>query len=83
MEPADATPDLVGRTSARLLADGVGRLDGLEALRLLAVLDASTDASGVESATGTGRSVRAARRTVDSCGTMSFWPAAIRAVVLR
>lgn len=45
MEP-DATPDLVGRTSARLLADGVGRLDRLEALRLLAVLDASTDAGG-------------------------------------
>lgn len=45
MEP-DATPDLVGRTSARLLADGVGRLDRLEALRLLAVLDASTDANG-------------------------------------
>src|SRR4051794_25751348 len=46
MEPPDATPDLVGRTSARLLADGVGRIDRLEALRLLAVLDASTDAAG-------------------------------------
>ncbi|MEN3271403.1 MAG: hypothetical protein V7636_164, partial [Actinomycetota bacterium] len=45
-EPADSTPDLVGRTSARLLADGVGRLERLEALRLLAVLDASTDISG-------------------------------------
>lgn len=45
-EPADSTPDLVGRTSARLLAEGVGRLDRLEALRLLAILDASTDASG-------------------------------------
>jgi hypothetical protein len=45
-EPADSTPDLVGRTSARLLADGVGRLDRLEALRLLAVLDASTDTTG-------------------------------------
>src|SRR5690349_5008236 len=46
MEPPDATPDLVGRTSARLLADGVGRLDRLEALRLLAVLDASVDTTG-------------------------------------
>jgi hypothetical protein len=45
-EPADSTPDLVGRTSARLLADGVERRDRLEALRLLGVLDASTDASG-------------------------------------
>lgn len=45
-EPADSTPDLVGRTSARLLADGVGRLDRLEALRLLGILDASTDRSG-------------------------------------
>jgi hypothetical protein len=46
-EPADSTPDLVGRTSARLLADGVERRDRLEALRLLAVLDASTDTSGM------------------------------------
>ena len=45
-EPADSTPDLVGRTSARLLADGVSRLDRLEALRLLGILDASTDRTG-------------------------------------
>ena len=46
MEPPDAQPDLVGRTSARLLADGVERHDRLEALHLLAVLDASTDSTG-------------------------------------
>lgn len=45
-EPADPRPDLLGRTSARLLTEGVGRLDRLAALRLLAVLDASTDAAG-------------------------------------
>jgi hypothetical protein len=46
MEPADAAPDLVGRTSARLAADGVERRDRLAALHLLAVLDASTDTTG-------------------------------------
>lgn len=45
-EPADPRPDLLGRTSARLLTEGVGRLDRLAALRLLAILDASTDAAG-------------------------------------
>lgn len=45
-EPADATPDLVGRTSARLLATGVARRERLDALYLLAILDASTDAGG-------------------------------------
>lgn len=46
MEPSEAAPDLVGRTSARLLAAGVGRGDRLAALRLLAILDASTDIDG-------------------------------------
>lgn len=46
MEPPEAAPDLVGRTSARLHAVGVERRERLEALHLLAVLDASTDAAG-------------------------------------
>ena len=46
MEQPDALPDLVGRTSARLFANGVDRHDRLEALHLLAVLDASTDSAG-------------------------------------
>jgi hypothetical protein len=46
MEPSEATPDLVGRTSARLLAAGVDRRARLDALRLLAILDASSDAGG-------------------------------------
>jgi hypothetical protein len=45
MEPSEA-PDLVGRTSARLLAAGVDRRARLDALRLLAILDASTDGAG-------------------------------------
>lgn len=46
MEPSEAAPDLVGRTSARLTALGVERRERLVALHLLAVLDASTDLSG-------------------------------------
>jgi hypothetical protein len=46
MEPPEAAPDLVGRTSARLLAAGVDRRERLDALHLLAILDASTDRSG-------------------------------------
>jgi hypothetical protein len=46
MEPSEAVPDLVGRTSARLLANGVPRRERLAALHLLALLDASTDAQG-------------------------------------
>jgi hypothetical protein len=46
MEPSEATPDLVGRTSARLLAAGVDRRARLDALRLLAILDASSDGEG-------------------------------------
>lgn len=46
MEPPEAAPDLVGRTSARLHAGGVERRDRLEALHLLAVLDASADGAG-------------------------------------
>ena len=38
---------------------------------------------GRESATGTVRSVRAAISTVASRGTISFWPAATRAVVFK
>ena len=46
MEQPEAAPDLVGRTSARLLAAGIERRDRLEALHLLAILDASIDISG-------------------------------------
>ena len=46
MEQPEAAPDLVGRTSARLLAAGIDRRDRLEALHLLAILDASIDTSG-------------------------------------
>lgn len=46
MEQPEIAPDLVGRTSARLLAAGVDRLERLDALHLLAILDASTDAQG-------------------------------------
>jgi hypothetical protein len=46
MEPDEAAPDLVGRTSARLLAAGVDRRARVDALRLLAILDASTDHEG-------------------------------------
>ena len=46
MEQPEAGPDLVGRTSARLLAAGIERRDRLEALHLLAILDASIDTSG-------------------------------------
>ena len=46
MEQPGAAPDLVGRTSARLLAAGIDRRDRLEALHLLAILDASIDTSG-------------------------------------
>jgi hypothetical protein len=46
MEPPEAAPDLVGRTSARLLAAGVDRRDRLAALHLLAILDASVDSTG-------------------------------------
>jgi len=45
-EHGDAAPDLVGRTSARLLSAGVSRRERLAALHLLAVLDASTDLNG-------------------------------------
>ena len=47
MEHPEIAPDLLGRTSARLLAAGIGRRARLDALHLLAVLDASTDATGV------------------------------------
>src|SRR3954453_12772503 len=46
MEPSEAASDLVGRTSARLLAAGVDRSERLDALHLLAILDASIDTSG-------------------------------------
>jgi hypothetical protein len=46
MEQPEAAPDLVGRTSARLLAAGLDRRDRLEALHLLAILDASIDTAG-------------------------------------
>ncbi len=46
MEKPEAAPDLVGRTSARLLAAGVDRRERLEALHLLAILDASVDSAG-------------------------------------
>jgi hypothetical protein len=46
MEQPEAAPDLVGRTSARLLAAGIERRDRLEALHLLAILDASIDTTG-------------------------------------
>ena len=46
MEQPEVAPDLVGRTSARLLAAGIDRRDRLEALHLLAILDASIDTSG-------------------------------------
>src|SRR5688572_30075706 len=46
MEPSEAASDLVGRTSARLLAAGVERRERLDALHLLAILDASTDIDG-------------------------------------
>lgn len=46
MEQPEAGPDLLGRTSARLLAAGIDRRDRLDALKLLAILDASIDASG-------------------------------------
>jgi hypothetical protein len=45
-EREDTAPDLVGRTSARLLAAGVDRRERLAALHLLAVLDASIDLNG-------------------------------------
>lgn len=38
--------DFVGRTSAQLAANGVDRADRLDALQLLAILDASADVSG-------------------------------------
>ena len=46
MPSGESAADLVGRTSSRLLAAGVSRPDRLAALKLLAVLDASTDAEG-------------------------------------
>ena len=46
LERPEAGPDLVGRTSARLLAAGVARHERLDALHLLAILDASTDTRG-------------------------------------
>jgi hypothetical protein len=46
MEFPEAASDLVGRTSARLLAAGVDRRDRLAALHLLAILDASVDSTG-------------------------------------
>ena len=46
MEGVDPTEDAVGRTSARLLAAGVPSSERLDALHLLAVLDASADANG-------------------------------------
>lgn len=46
MEQPETAPDLVGRTSARLLAAGVDRRARLEALHLLAILDASVDITG-------------------------------------
>src|SRR5688572_27986111 len=46
MEQPEAAPYLVGRTSARLLAAGLDRRDRLEALHLLAILDASIDTAG-------------------------------------
>lgn len=46
MDPSEADADLVGRTSARLLASGVDRADRLAALHLLAILDASIDMTG-------------------------------------
>ena len=46
MEGVDPTEDAVGRTSARLLAAGVPSRERLDALHLLAVLDASADATG-------------------------------------
>ena len=46
MEQPEAGPDLVGRTSARLLAAGIDRRDRLDALHLLAILDASIDTTG-------------------------------------
>jgi DNA-binding Lrp family transcriptional regulator len=46
MEGVDPTEDAVGRTSARLLAAGVPSSERLDALHLLAVLDASADGNG-------------------------------------
>jgi hypothetical protein len=46
MEFPEAASDLVGRTSARLLAAGVDRRERLAALHLLAILDASVDSTG-------------------------------------
>jgi hypothetical protein len=46
MEFPEAASDLVGRTSARLLAAGVERRERLAALHLLAILDASVDGTG-------------------------------------
>lgn len=46
MEGVDPTEDAVGRTSARLLAAGVPSSERLDALQLLAVLDASADGFG-------------------------------------
>lgn len=46
MDPSEVAPDLVGRTSARLAAQGVERRERLDSLHLLAVLDASADGNG-------------------------------------
>lgn len=46
VEGVDPTEDAVGRTSARLLAAGVDRGARLDALHLLAILDASADVGG-------------------------------------
>lgn len=46
MEGVDPTEDAVGRTSARLLAAGVPSSERLDALHLLALLDASADGAG-------------------------------------
>lgn len=46
MEQPEVAPDLVGRTSARLLAAGIDRRDRLEALHLMAILHASIDTTG-------------------------------------
>ena len=43
----EPTTDLLGRTSARLLALGVPREQRLDALHLLAILDATADGAGV------------------------------------